>query len=226
MWFGDARTADLGYILEELGKEFVNLKKIIATFSEIAGENRPEVEVRSISSSEFQVFLDSAPAVAVLIATTIERLMKAYESFLTIKKLHQEMSDAGIPDEQLEPVSKRVSGNMKEEIRTIVEETLDESGIKDEGRRNELRADLTIRVHELAERIDDGYDVGVRAGELPEPSEGDEEDGEPLDAGTKEATEKVLDIQRSQEFLHVEGKSLLQLDPGEPAELASDDGGD
>lgn len=204
------RAVDNG--LEELGKEFVNLKKIISTFSELAGENRPEVEVRSISSSEFQVFLHSAPAVAVMIGTTIERLMKAYESFLNIRKLHRELADAGIPDEDLEGVSRRVSGKMEEEIRAIVDDALAESQIEDDGRRNELRVDLNIRVSELAERIDDGYDVGVRTGALPEPSEEDEEDADPLDPETRAAAEKVLDIQKSQEFLSVEGKSILHLD--------------
>jgi hypothetical protein len=205
------RAVDNG--LEELGKEFVSLKKIISTFSELAGENRPEVKVRSISSSEFQVFLDSAPAVAVMIGTTIERLTKAYESFLNIRKLHRELADAGIPDEDLEGVSRRVSGKMEEEIRSIVDEALAESNIEDDGRRNELRVDLNLRVSELAERIDDGYDVGVRTGALPEPSDDAKDEPSPLDRKTREAAEKVLEVQKSQEFLNVEGKSILHLNP-------------
>jgi len=209
------RAVDNG--LEALGKEFVDLKKIIATFSELAGENRPEVEVRSISSSEFQVFLDSAPAVAVMVATTLERLMKAYESFLNIRKLHREMAEAGIPEESLEGVSGYVSETMEESIRQIVEEALAEARIDDEGRINELRKDLNIRVSELAERIDNGFDVEVRAGELPEPTEG-EEDEETLDPETMAATEKVLDAQKSLEFMNVEGKAILHLNPpDEPA---------
>jgi hypothetical protein len=207
----------VGNGLEALGKEFVDLKKIIATFSELAGENRPEVEVRSISSSEFQVFLDSAPVVAAMVATTLERLMKAYESFLNIRKLHREMAEAGIPEENLEGVSGYVSGTMGESIRQIVEEALAEARIDDEGRINELRKDLNIRVSELAERIDNGFDVEVRAGELPDPTEG-EEDEETLDPETMAATEKVLDAQKSLEFMNVEGKAILHLDPpNEPA---------
>jgi hypothetical protein len=213
------RAVDNG--LEELGKEFVNLKKIIGTFSELAGENRPEIEVRSISSSEFQVFLAAAPVAAALIATTMERLLKTYESFLNIRKLHRELAESGIPEEKLEGVSGYVSGTMEESIRQIVEEALAEAKIRDEGRINELRKDLTIRVNQLAERIDHGFDVEVRAGELPDPTEG-EEDEETLDAETMEATERVLEAQKSLEFMNVEGKAILHLNP--PDEPASPDG--
>jgi hypothetical protein len=200
--------------LKGLGEEFVDLKKIIDAFSELAGENRPEVKVRSISSSEFQVFLDSAPAVAAMLATTLERLMKAYERYLNIRKLHRELSEAGIPEENLEGVSGFVSGTMEEKIREIVEEVLKESEITDEGRLNELRKDLTVRVNALAERIDNGYDVAVRAGDLPESVEGEAEE---LDPNTKKATETVLEAQKSLEFMNVEGKAILSLKrPDEP----------
>lgn len=198
--------------LEELGKEFIDLKRIIGTFSELVGENRPEVEVRSISSSEFQVFLDSAPAVAALIATTLERLLKAYESFLNIRKLHQEMAETGIPDENLEGVSDYVSGKMKDEIQSIVDDAIDEATLPDQDRLNELRTELNLRVSELAERIDKGFDVQVRVGALPDPTEG-EEDEETLDPATMKATEAVLNAQKSLEFMNVEGKSILHLNP-------------
>ena len=44
-----------------------------------------------------------------------------------------------------------------------------QSDPEDNGRLNELRTDLTVRINALAERIDNGYDVEVRAGELSEP---------------------------------------------------------
>ncbi len=109
---------------------------------------------------------------------------------------------------------------MEEEIQAIVDDALAESQIKDEGRRNELRLDLNIRVSELAKRIDDGYDVGVRTGGLPEPGEDDGGEGDPLAPETREAAEKVMEIQKSQEFLNVEGKSILHLNSADdPADL-------
>ena len=201
----------VGNGLRSLGEEFVDLKQIIDAFSELAGENRPEVEVRSISSSEFQVFLHSAPMVAALVATTLERLMKAYESYLTIRKLHRELAESGVPEDKLEPVSGFVSGSMEEKIREIVEEAIEESDVDDEGRLNELRKDLTVRVNALAERIDNGFDVDVRAGELPEQVEGEE--AETLPPDVTKATETVLEAQKSLEFMNVEGKAILSLEP-------------
>lgn len=202
----------VGNGLEALGKEFIDLKRIIATFSELAGESRPDIEVRSISSSEFQVFLAAAPIAAALVATTMERLLKSYESYLNIRKLHRELAESGIPEEKLEGVSGYVSETMEESIKQIVEEALAEARIEDDGRINELRKDLKDQVSRLAERIDNGFDVEVRAGELPEPTEG-EEDEETLDPETMAATEKVLDAQKSLEFMNVEGKAILHLNP-------------
>jgi len=83
---------------------------------------------------------------------------------------------------------------------------------------------LTVRINALAERIDNGYDVDVRAGGLPESVEGEET--KEFDPATKKATEKVLEAQKSLEFMNVEGKAILTLEPppDEPRETA--DSGD
>lgn len=209
--------------LEELGHEFVHLKRIISPFSELASEGRPEIRVRQISSSEFQVFLESAPATAVLFTVALERILRIYQQILDIRRKHQELSEnSGVPDEALKPLSDHASEKMGEEIRAITEDVIAKASLADEGRLNELRNELTRQLNALAERIDRGFDVEVRAGEIPESTD-DEVDEDETDQATREATRTVLDAQKNLEFMNVSGKPILSLEepPREDAGSAS-----
>lgn len=202
--------------LEELGKEFMELKAIIAPFSELVGEGRPEFKVRSISSSEFQVFLDSAPATAAVIATAADRLIAAYKNIIEIRELRKKMAERDVPDDALEGVSKHVSEGMGAKIREIVEQILAEApsdGV-DDARQNELKIEINLRLNQMAERIDRGYNVQVRTGELPQPIEG-EEDEVALDDSTLRAVNVVLGKQETLEFVNVSGEPILKLEPPE-----------
>lgn len=199
--------------LEELGSEFVELKQIIGPFSELAGENRPEIEVRSISSSEFQVFLIAAAPIAASFAYALEKLTSAYERIVHIRLMNKELAEKdNVPDDVLGPLSSYASGLIQAEIEKIVEEVVARSTLDDEARLNELRTDLKLQLNALAERIDHGYNVEVRTGELPEPEEDDED--EPLDSVTREAVETVLEAQKSIQYMNSTGKPILHLEGG------------
>ncbi len=197
--------------LAALGEEFVELREIILPFSELAGESRPDLRVRAISSSEFQVFLDSAPATAAILSTAIERVIAAYKNILEIRMLHSKLAEQHVSQKALDEVAKDVSDGMENATREITEETLSEASIQDAGRLNELRTEINKKLNEIAERIDCGYNIQVRAGELPEESEEDEgEQG--LDSETQQATNTVLENQRSLEFIKVPGEPILRLE--------------
>jgi hypothetical protein len=212
-------TVDNG--LEHLGQEFVELKKIIAPFSELVGEGRPEIHVRSIASSEFQVFLDSTPAVAAVVATAVERLLAAYERILNIRNLHRQLAEEDVPDDALEGVAKHVTEGMEGKIREIAENVVAEAELGDSGRSNELKTEVALALRKLAQRIDHGYDIEVRAGEIPESSEDDVDDTE-SDQAMREAARVVLDAQPGLEFMNVSGKAILSLE--HPGETSGQDG--
>ncbi|HEU4739064.1 MAG TPA: hypothetical protein VFS54_08290 [Solirubrobacterales bacterium] len=204
--------------LEELGKEFVKLKRIIGPFSELAGEGRPEVKVRSISSSEFQVFLDSAPATAALFTAALERVLAVYKQVLDIRQKHQELSEnSDLPEEAIRPIAEAASEMMEKKTREIAEELVAEADTKAEERNNELLTEIRLQLNALAERIDRGYNVEVRAGELPESTD-EGEPGDDLDPATRKATEAVLEAQKSIEFMNVSGKPILSLEQADEDE--------
>jgi len=205
--------------LEELGREFVKLKKIVVPFSELAGEGRPEIEVRSISSSEFQVFLDSAPATAALFTFALQQVLKVYQQILDIRVKHQELAEHGdVPEEVLKPLVDHVSDRMKEDVKQITEEVIAKAQLEDQDRLNELRSEVTRQLSALAERIDRGFDIEVRAGEIPEQTEDEDGEGEDIDPDIRAAAEAVLEAQRSIEFMNVSGKTILSLEPPDEPE--------
>jgi hypothetical protein len=199
--------------LESLGKEFTDLRRMIGPFTELAGEtSRPEVQVRSLSSSEFQVFLAAAPITANLFLKALERVLNIYKQILDIREKHREMSeDDDVPDEALESILEHANKKMGYEIQVIVEEVIAKAKLDDEGRLNELRNELTLQINALANRIDRGFDVDVRAGEIPESTEGEADEDE-VDTETREAARTVIDAQKSIEFMNVSGKPILGLE--------------
>lgn len=206
--------------LADLGNEFVELKQIIDPFSELAGENRPEVEVRAISSSEFQVLLMVAPPIAASVAYVLDRLASAYERIVHIRLMNKELAETEIPEDVLDPLSSYVDNLIQKEIEQIVEELIAKSGIVDEGRLNELRTDLQLKINALAQRIGQGSNVEVRTGELPAPSKSG---GEVLDPSTREAAESVLEAQESIRLMNTAEKPIPHL--GQP-DAPEDDEGD
>lgn len=206
--------------LESLGKEFMQLKRLLGPFTELAGEGRPDIRVRSLSSSEFQVFLHSAQGMALMVATALERLLAAYERILNIRQKRKELAEEDdVPDEILEPLAGHASQIMEQEIERIVDEIIVSAKQGDQGRLNELRRDLTLSLNALATRVDLGYNVEVRAGELPPPPDDEADVEDPVDPETRSATEAIRSKQKSLEFMNVSGKPILTLEqPEEPLE--------
>lgn len=213
--------------LAELGREFVRIKRIVAPVSELAGEGRPDLHVRSIASSGFEVFLYSAPGVAWAFAKILDTLLSSYQKILDIRQKHRELAeDDGVPDEVLKDLAEYATDLMGERIEEIVNEAISEATLEDAERLNELRTELTLQLNALAERVDRGYNVEVRTGKLPSPSDDDDEEtpAVTLDAETQAAAEAVLAKQKGLQFMNVTGKPILRLEqPEEPPDEGTDE---
>ena len=213
--------------LAELGREFVRLKKIIAPISELAGEGRPDLQVRSISSSGFEVFIHSAPMTALLFAKALDLLLGSYQKYVDIRLKRRELAETDeVPDEYLKGLSDYASGMMEAKIGEIVEKAIAEAKLDNADRLNELRTELRLQFNALAERIDRGYNAEVRAGELPEPPDEEDEEvpGVDLDDETREAAEFVLAKQKELQFMNVSGTPILHLEqPEDPTAEDQDD---
>ncbi|MDP2664952.1 MAG: hypothetical protein Q8O97_03350, partial [bacterium] len=83
--------------LNEFAEDIKNLNNIFSTFSELTTGNRPGFKIRSISSSDLSVFLESTPATVAAIAVAVERIVSLYKQILEVRKLHGELKNQGVP---------------------------------------------------------------------------------------------------------------------------------
>jgi hypothetical protein len=97
----------------------------------------------------------------------------------------------GLTDEQLAGVTEAANTRMKEAVDQTVEVLISQTGVPEGGRKNELRIELRGALSAIANRIDIGYNIDVRANE-PEPS------GEAVGAATDNAAYRpTLPIDKS-----------------------------
>lgn len=205
--------------LVELGEEFKQLSRLLGPLLEVATGSRPQLEVRSISSSSFQVFLASGSAVALAMAKTLESLITSYEKLLGIRQAHEALKESDVPDEALSGVENYAQEFMQGEIEQIAADLIaDADG--DESRKNELKIELTMSLNGLANRLDRGFGIEVRAGEIPDADDEDEPTG---DEDERTAAELIRSKQAKLRFMNVSGKPILGLPEGDGPEAKTAD---
>ncbi len=157
--------------LSQLGDEFVELQKLLGPFLEIVTGSRPAVEVRTISSTDFGVFRHRAGGRCLPCHCRRARRGSLQEP-LEIRTLRQGLRDQGVPDASLAGVDEHANEHMTTGIAAAVNELVDDRGGIESGRRSELKTELRLALRAVANRIDKGYNIDVRA---EEPEESDEE---------------------------------------------------
>jgi hypothetical protein len=196
--------------LDDFAKELNVLNRTLGPFAELATGSRPGFAIRTVSSSELSVFLDMVPKVAAYLAVAIERTLSFYKQLLEIRRLRSEMAAQGVPN--LDSVDEYAESVMKDGIEQIVEELLAEHDRQDQARFNELRTDLTMALNQIANRIDRGFKIEVRAAPLPPAEEGAPEE----DVELRKAIATIQQSSPGLQFLHPTGKPILSLSEPEP----------
>lgn len=202
--------------LSHLGREFVKLHRILGPFLELSTGTRDDVRLRSISSSEFGVFLDSLPATALVLATALERLISGYEKVMNIRVAYKALEDSEVSETTLRAIESDAERTMGREIERIVDDLLAGATMQSVERTNELRTELTQSLNALANRIDHGYSVEVRAG-----VDADDDPEAPADDPTRAAALEILRMQERLRFANLTGQPILELPEGNPGDVDS-----
>ncbi len=196
--------------LNEFANDLNELNRIFGAFSELTTGARPGFEIRSISSSELNVFLQMMPVVAASIAVMVERMVGLYKQILEIRKLHGELKNQGIPNKELKGVLNHANNKMKEGIEQLITDLLDKYyANKDKGRRNELTTELRFSLNKIAKRIDKGYSVEVRVQPISDEEQAAKGGGEASEDA--EHIQVILAASKNLEFLRLEGEPILTL---------------
>jgi len=164
--------------LEDLAKEFASIDTFVKTIKEIVGDEPTSVGVKTITSTEWQIFIEYIPEAAACAALAIERIVALYKNHLEIRKLKMDMEQKDLPETVTKPMQEYIDSIVKEKLREIGEEVVDTYYKQDDdGRKNELKNKLTRSLRYVAKRIDHGatFQTDARAPEEPKSEEGKEE---------------------------------------------------
>lgn len=200
----------VGNSLDRFADELEEIDRIFETFSELVTGSRSSFQIRTISSSDLTIYFDAIPQVAACIAVAVERIVELYKKLLEIRKLHGELSKQGIPENNLDGIKTHANSLMETGIEKLIPELIkDFYSNSDEGRKNELTIELRFSLKKIANRIDNGFNIEVRA----EPDI-EEKQSESNDATHQDAQKYYSIIEttsRTMQFIKREGSPILSL---------------
>ena len=207
-----------GYVknsLDFFGKELRELDFIFKTFTEVVTGSRPNLNIRTISSSDLTIFLDIAPEVAAFMAVAVERVIATYKKILEIRKLRGELKKQDVPENKLGGIEDHANDLMSDSIEELVVELMDKSFKSlDAGRSNELKNALRFALQKIANRIDNGFNIDIRVEPIPENNKKTE--GESTQSNERDVHVKIIqDASKSLQFINPEGSPILRLPESE-----------
>ena len=219
----------------KLGKEFREIELLLKPFAEMAMGHAQEFKVRSISSSDFMIVLGvagvsilGAAKVVRLIAAAVLDIIVAYKNVVEIRLMKSKLADIDGASDQRDAATAALEALVQAKIDTGMAGAAGRlfekfNAIKDEGRANEIRNHVELNMKKIAARIDHGFEIETRMGELPEPKlegelgegEGDGVDGQGIER-LREVLETISAAHREQLTFEREGEPILSLpDPSD-----------
>ncbi len=213
--------------LGELGNEFAQLERILLPFVELVTGSRPGVTIRSVGSSDFTVYLAAAPGVAVCVSKAVDEVLKVYERVLNIRKTKAEIralelgeSGQDAIEQAIGPLEDYANSAMQQGTTEIARALVEEFKCErlPEGRPHQLEIEVKRSLLQVAKRIDDGYNISVRVGELPQADEEvkDDEGAGADTAARRELAEQVRAVEertsRSRSLMNLTGGPILLLE--------------
>lgn len=196
--------------IKEFSEELKDLNFVFGTFSELASGKRETFKIKSLSSSDFTIFLAAIPPVAACIAHAVEKIVTIYKTLLEIKKHKAELKQLGLKEDNLKGISEHANSLMKDELEKLTIELVKEYHIGSDGnRKNELENSIRISLNMLANRVDKGFNIEVRA----EPLEGTSKDAQESEEEEqiRKYINRVISAQETLQFIKMEGEPLLSL---------------
>ena len=167
--------------LDRLQKEVLFFGNLVSMVAEVVdGPLGDPVKVRSLQSSDFAIELATNISIAAGVANAVQYLVRGLKKLNEIRAVKDEMQKLGFEQKLLDEVDQKGEAAIDAEIEEVNAKIFQDHKINDEGRVNELRTGISLRLKGLAARLERGYSLEVRT-ELPaEPTKDDEKKGEAI----------------------------------------------
>ena len=164
--------------LDRLQREVLFFGSLVSMVAEVVdGPPGTSVKVRSLQSSDFAIELATNISIAAGVANAVQYLVRGLKKLNEIRAVKDEMQKLGFEQKLLDEVDHKGEAAIDTEIEEVNASIFQDHKINDEGRVNELRTGIRLRLKGLAARLERGYSVEVRT-ELPaKPTEDEEQKG-------------------------------------------------
>ncbi len=194
--------------LSSFSKEVQELNFILGTFSEVIEGKKGNFDIKTISSSDFLLYVIIGLQVADTLSNAIEKIINNYKTILEIKVLRNQLKEKGVPESATKEIEEHANSSMETVIRQIASEVIAQYHLKDEvARKNELENATVIALNKIANRIDKGFNMEVRVEPLPPATE-------KSDAAYQEKLLSISKIQKQAktlQYINTIGEPILQL---------------
>ena len=161
--------------LDRLQKEVQFFGRLVSIVAEVVeGASGDPVKVRGLQSSDFAIELATNISVAAGVATAVEYLVRGLKKLKEIRAVKDKMQELGFEQKLLDALDEKGEAAIDAEIEEIGAKIFQEHKVDNEGRVNELKTGISLKLKGLAARLERGYSVEVRT-ELPiEPTKDEE----------------------------------------------------
>jgi hypothetical protein len=144
-------------------KELKSYSTAFNAFNEVVSDNNQPLTVKTISSSDWQIYLLAAPVVLKVISHTLKDIAEILRSLVDIKKNVKELLSKGVPEAAIANINDFGDTMIDERLRGLAEKIVVEHYKKeDDGRRNELTNHLSQSLKFIAHKIDIGVKLDIR----------------------------------------------------------------
>lgn len=202
--------------LKKFGDEIQVFVKGMNFFSELATGSRETPRIKQLSTTDPILLLFINPATLFLWLKVVEKILDIRIKTYKLRQLKTQAEEAEAGRAAIEAIKKEIASKVDEGLKLIKDELFKEFKVKSD-RQGPLEKEAELVLENLAERIDNGYEIDGDIGEMP-PEKG--EDGQEKPARGAEYVERIKRVAATIRYLDAPAEPVLQLDkpaPGKPA---------
>ena len=186
-------------------KETTHLDYVFSDIREVVTGKRTSLDIRSLGSGSAELYLIVDLATGAQVLAFVAAVVTLINTVLLTRRDRESLKKQKAPDKIIKDLKSWEDQRIQEQINKLREVIL-ENYKGEEGRKNELRNALSMRLKRLADRIDRGMDIDVTTAATAEQKEGDESAAD---------AKQIKDKQGYIAFIHEVENHISQLERGQ-----------
>ena len=160
--------------LSGLQQEISFFGRLLVELTEVTEGSTEENKVYSLHASDFGIDVMATLSVAAQFATIVAGVKAALDKIKDFKDLKEKAETLGIDKDTVNQLTEKGKAEMETKLEEIHAEVFQNCKVDEEGRINELKSGIKLRLNGLANRLDQGFSFEVRTSPPESPSDEDE----------------------------------------------------